>query len=217
MITSHPSNALVLDYASGSLAEGMALAIASHASLCRACSERIGKLERLGGELLQEVETADADGGSLAAMLLRLEEPEPFVAPPPPLDAETNSLLPKPLRQYVGGSLKDLAWKRVGRMYEEVRLPLSRKNLKVSLMRLKPGSLMPQHTHRGQEITLVLAGGYTDNGRAFIRGDFDAKGPSHKHQPVVDEDGECLCFVVLDAPVRLTGTLGRLVNPFLRI
>lgn len=217
MITSHPSNALVLDYVSGSLPEGTALAIASHASLCRACGDRIGNLERLGGEMLKEMEPLEADAPDLDAMLLRLDEPEPFVAPPPPLDAETVSLLPKPLRQYVGASLKDLAWKRVGRMYEEVRLPLSRKGLKVSLMRLKPGALMPQHTHRGQEITLVLAGGYTDNGRAFIRGDFAAKGPSHKHQPVVDEDGECLCLVVLDAPVRLTGTLGRLVNPFLRV
>jgi putative transcriptional regulator len=33
---------------------------------------------------------------------------------------------------------------------------------------------------------------------------------------VADEDGECIGLVVLDAPVRLTGAVGRLVNPFLR-
>ena len=34
---------------------------------------------------------------------------------------------------------------------------------------------------------------------------------------LVDPDGECLCFVVLEAPVKLIGPLGRLINPFLRI
>ena len=84
-------------------------------------------------------------------------------------------------------------------------------------MRLKPGAAMPPHTHRGNEFTLVLAGGYKDQGNQFLRGDFDFKDPSHKHRPVVDNDGPCLCLVVLDAPVKLTGSFGRLVNPFLRI
>jgi putative transcriptional regulator len=76
---------------------------------------------------------------------------------------------------------------------------------------------MPRHSHRGNEYTLVLAGGFSDGGKQFGPGDFVAKDPSHIHQPVVDDDGECLCLVVLDAPLRLTGAMGKLLNPFLRI
>ena len=37
------------------------------------------------------------------------------------------------------------------------------------------------------------------------------------HRPVADEDEDCLCLIVTDAPLRLTGWLGRLLNPFIRI
>jgi putative transcriptional regulator len=37
------------------------------------------------------------------------------------------------------------------------------------------------------------------------------------HRPVADEGEDCLCLVVTDAPLKLTGRLGRLVNPFVRL
>jgi putative transcriptional regulator len=37
------------------------------------------------------------------------------------------------------------------------------------------------------------------------------------HRPVADEDEDCLCLTVTDAPLRLTGWLGRLLSPFVRI
>jgi putative transcriptional regulator len=84
-------------------------------------------------------------------------------------------------------------------------------------MRLDPGSVMPVHSHRGHEFTLVLAGGFRDGSQQFLPGDFAVRDASHRHQPIVDDDGQCLCLVVLDAPLRLTGAVGRLLNPFLRI
>ena len=63
----------------------------------------------------------------------------------------------------------------------------------------------------------VLAGGYKDAGKQFARGDFDVKEVTDHHRPVADEGGECIGLLVLDAPVRLTGPVGRLLNPFLRI
>jgi putative transcriptional regulator len=117
----------------------------------------------------------------------------------------------------LGGSLRALPWHRVGRMFEEVRLPLSGSGVKAALMRIKPGQIMPRHSHSGLEYTLVLAGGYQDKGVAFRRGDYSELDSNQEHQPVADQDGECLCLVVLDAPVRLSGLVGRLINPFLRV
>lgn len=33
---------------------------------------------------------------------------------------------------------------------------------------------------------------------------------------MADPDGECLCLAVTEAPMRLTGVVGRLIAPFLK-
>jgi putative transcriptional regulator len=219
MSTHHPSVELLFDYATGALPEGASLAIATHASLCRQCRDLVHDIEGIGGTLFENTEPEAIAEGALDLALARIEEGRDVLpsAARSAFDAETVRLVPEPLRRYLPASLNDLKWRKVGGMFEEVRLAVSPKALKVALMRLKPGSLMPRHGHKGFEYTLVLAGGYRDNGKQFGPGDFDAKDSSQHHQPRVDDDGECLCLAVLDAPVKLSGTLGRLVNPFLRI
>lgn len=220
MITYHPSNETLLDYAVGAIGEGPALAVATHAAMCRECGEQVAMLETVGGALLDEVRPEPVTDGLLQRTLAMLDEPEPGWVAPMPVDHEDAAQVPEPLLRYIGRGLAHLAWRRVGGIIaavEEVRLPTAAKNVKVSLMRLKAGALMPRHSHRGNEYTLVLAGGFSDGDKQFGPGDFVAKDPSHTHQPVVDDDGECLCLVVLDAPLRLTGAMGKLINPFLRI
>ncbi len=220
MIKHHPDKEILLDYAAGALGEGPALAVASHAALCRDCAEQIEMLEALGGALLEEVRPEPVSDTLLERTLAMLDEPEPAMVAAVRVDLDTAAQVPEPLLRYIGRGLAHLAWRRVGGLVaavEEVRLPIAARNVKVSLMRFKAGSLMPRHSHRGNEYTLVLAGGFSDGDNQFGPGDFVAKDPSHTHQPVVDEDGECLCLVVLDAPLRLTGAMGKLINPFLRI
>ncbi len=76
---------------------------------------------------------------------------------------------------------------------------------------------MPVHTHEGTELTLVLAGAFSDAHGHFLRGDVAEADASVEHQPVADPGEDCLCLAVTDAPLRLTGPFGRLLNPFLRI
>lgn len=217
MIQHHPSAEMLFEYAAGALSEGKALAIAAHCSLCRSCASDVAAFEAVGGALLEAEHGVDVSESALESVLARLDEPVAASKAQPQFDRATRKMLPEPLLRYLNASLSQLPWRSVGRLYEEVRLPLKLKTAKASLMRLKPGTLMPHHGHRGQEWTVVLAGGYHDGGVGFGRGDFDAKDPSHRHQPRVDDDGECLCLVVLDAPVKLSGALGVIVNPFLRI
>jgi putative transcriptional regulator len=218
MINHHPPLELLLDYGTGATPEAVSLIVATHVTLCADCATRIGEIEAVGGAFLETVEPADVGDEVLQAVMMRLDEPEPVVAVrEPSVDAETAAIVPEPLLRYIGRGLAHLAWKGAGMMAEEARLPMRVKGFKAALMRLQPGAAMPVHTHRGSEFTLVLAGGYKDAGNQFLRGDFDFKDPSHEHRPIVDTDGPCLCLVVLDAPVKLTGGFGRLVNPFLRI
>ena len=48
-LSHHPSEALLLDYALGSLAEGWSLAVATHLSLCPMCRQQVAEMEALGG------------------------------------------------------------------------------------------------------------------------------------------------------------------------
>lgn len=218
MINHHPPLELLLDYASGSLGEAISLAIATHCSLCRTCDTQVRRLERVGAVLLDGIPSVDLADEALDRVLERLQESEPqAVAVQKDWDKETRKVTPAPLRRYLGKNLKELAWKRVGRMFEEVRLPLAGKGMKAALMRLEPGALMPRHSHRGSEFTVVLAGEYRDETESFGRGDFDWKVPVDEHQPRVEPNEACICLVILDAPVRLTGPIGMMVNPFLRI
>ena len=80
----------------------------------------------------------------------------------------------------------------------------------------RAGRGLPVHRHGGNEYTLVLAGGFADGRERFDRGDVCVADPSVEHKPVADADQSCVCLVVAEAPVVLTGLLGRLLNPFLK-
>jgi RNA polymerase sigma-70 factor, ECF subfamily len=70
---------------------------------------------------------------------------------------------------------------------------------------------LPVHTHRGNEYTLVMAGSFSDASGDFILADTHVT-----HQPRAWEREDCICFAVMDAPLKMTGFFGRLLNPFLR-
>ncbi len=218
MIIHHPDEEILLDYAAGTLPEALALVVATHVSMCSRCLANVRLVERCGSALLENTAGADLSANALEDILRRLDISEPVERQQiVPVDSETAALLPSPLRRYVSKSLGELSWRRVGRLYEEYRLPVSRHDVKAALYRLPAGCLMPKHSHSSQEYTVVLAGEYRDEKKRYGRGDFSALDASDSHQPIVSPGMPCLCLVALDAPVKLSGAFGMLVNPFLRI
>lgn len=217
MIRHHPASELVLDYAAGALAEPVALAVASHAWLCPVCRDEVARMEDLGGVLLQEIEPAAMSEAALQRTLAELSGPEPETPRAAAMpDDETAALIPPPLRRYLGGSLADLRWRWKGRGMRETPLALSLRGYRASLFRLRPGGMPPSHRHLGNEYTLVLDGSFSEDGEVYVPGDFAHADSSCTHVQRADPERGCLCLAVLDAPVRLTGGLARLVNPFLR-
>lgn len=229
MIRHHPPLEVLLDFATGSLCEPAALVVAAHADLCGKCRKEISSLESIGGEMLAQLEPVGMSENALEAALARLDAPQSFVsavphASPPAIGAPASEattaiadLVPPAVLAHLGGDLSRLVWRKVGGLFDEITLPTSVKGYKASLMRLKPGRTVPVHTHRGREYTLVLAGGFSENGSPYSVGDFTLRDALDVHRLVADKDEECVCLVALDAPIKLTGMLGRLLNPFLRM
>lgn len=209
----HPETDQLATYAAGDMAEAPALVIATHLALCPACRRQVADYEALGGELLDQLSAEPLAADSLTRTLARLNgEPSQSTPPaattsPPPVGAP---LLPQPLRDYVSQAWTDRgSWRSV--MPGLRTLKLKAGGAKVWMMELGAGRPIPHHGHRGHEMVLVLSGGYHDGETGYGPGDVQMSGPETIHQPVADEDGPCVCLVMVEGALRPTSLLGRIV------
>lgn len=215
-ITHHPSQEALADYAAGAASEAESLIIATHLALCPACREHVAAFEAVGGALVDEIEPASLSDSAMDRMLqaIVLSPREPEARPRTRTKAVTGGV-PEPLRSYLPADMADLPWHTVLRGLDEIELNTGGRG-RTRLLRIKAGTTMPRHTHGGVEHTLVLSGGFTDQGRHYGRGDMAVADGSVDHTPVADEGEDCICLTVTSAPLKLTGTLSRFMNPFIK-
>ena len=212
----HPDSDLLLSYATGTLAAGPSLIVATHLALCPHCRADVVGMEAIGGALLSADAGVAVSDDLLPGILARLDGPPPADPPPPAMvPAGRMAILPEPLRSQIGGDVDRVRWRLTIPGLHEAAIPCVGGSLR--MMRIRPGRGMPRHTHRGDEFTLVLAGGFSDAGGHYGRGDFATTDANIDHRPVADADGDCICVAFNDAPLRLTGLFLRLLNPFLRV
>lgn len=209
----HPGDALLMDYAGGCLGEAGGLVVATHLALCPGCRHAVGEMEAVGGALLEELEPDPVSPGALDALLARLDEPDRPM-PPRRRMCTAPSLIPEPLRRHVGGNLAAMRWRMLAPGFQCVDIPLSRGE-QARLIRMKGGVSAPRHSHEGLELALVLDGGFHDTLGQFARGDVAVGDGTIDHKPVADPEG-CVCLSVTLGRLRLTGAVGRFLNPFLR-
>lgn len=211
----HFPEELLLDHAAGSLPEGLALLVATHAALCPACRRTLAEAEALGGALLAGLEPAAMAPEALDRVLAEIDaenggDVKRISAP------DGDPLLPPPLHDYVGRDVEALAWRRLLPGVAASKLQAAAGELPVRLLRIAPGKAVPRHCHRGLEATLVLAGGYDDAGGHYARGDVQLGDAGLDHRPVAAPGAPCLCLVYEEAPLKLTGPLGRWFNSLIR-
>ncbi len=218
----HPNEELLQAYAAGHLEEAIALLVATHTALCPDCRHAVEDMEEIGGALLDGLEPTSLSEDALDRCLQRLGEPEAQldipeskVAAPMGAPVEGDILVPEPLRGYLGGALASLDWRTRGNVSEVDLLP-QRSSVRTKLLKIRAGAAIPQHTHEGAEITMVLSGGFSDEHGHYLRGDVSVADNQIEHRPVADDDEDCLCISITDAPLRFTGPVGRWLNMFVR-
>jgi len=85
------------------------------------------------------------------------------------------------------------------------------------LLHIPAGAAVPDHGHRGTELTLVLQGAFVDQVSRFGPGAIEIVNEDLNHTPVADIGADCICLAATDAPLRFRALMPRLAQPFLRI
>jgi putative transcriptional regulator len=210
----HPADEMLAAYGAGSLDEGTAVLISTHLALCPRCRKEVARVEAMGGAMLEELSAAEMGEGALDSVLSRIASLSSPPPPPPSVPSPGPSFFPRPLRDYVGADLATLPWKRLAKGIEQVIL-LESHATRVRLLRIGAGVVVPEHGHGGMELTMALQGGFADQGHHYGRGDVAVADGATVHSPAADRSEPCICLAVTDAPLKLTGMMGRLLNPFL--
>ncbi|WP_372573371.1 ChrR family anti-sigma-E factor [Ruegeria jejuensis] len=212
-IKHHLTDELLMAYSAGTLPEAFNLMVATHLSLCDTCRAQAESYDALGGCMLQDApDSVDMADGALDATLA-------LIAGGPAPDAPTHpscDVLPAPLRDYVGGGVSDIRWKPVGMGVKQAILPTS-SAASARLLFIPAGAAMPDHGHKGMELTMVLQGAFSDEIDRFARGDVEIADEDLEHMPVADISADCICLAVTDAPLKFNSLIPKLVQPFLRI
>ncbi|MDI7775855.1 ChrR family anti-sigma-E factor [Asticcacaulis sp. EMRT-3] len=213
----HPGEDVLWDYHCGRLSGGQALIMRAHTETCAQCRADLRLLDAVGGAMLETADEVAMSENALDLALARIERP---------VEAETETMpalprrpaflqgfeLPESLRDVV---VKKRYWAAPGVWMAPVEAGDSSKTAKTFLMHVKKGMTMPEHTHRGREMTLVLKGRFSDALGQYEVGDLTVCDEVVHHSPSIQED--CLCLVTLEASILPLTWLGRLIQPISRV
>lgn len=210
-ISHHFDDATLIAYSSGTLNKGMALLVESHLEMCENCMEQVQTSNRIGGDLLRQIQPVAMKSGSLDQVLSMLDDVEPEA---PVVSRSHNAEVPASLVEYIGDDLDALDWKTMGMGVQQYDLKFGGAGA-ARLLRIQPGVSVPHHTHTGNELTLILRGSYSDEIGRFRVGDVADLDDQLEHQPIVDTEHECICLIATDSPLKFSGLMGKLVQPFI--
>lgn len=220
MIKFHPPLDVLEQYVRGDLNAALGVVVATHVDMCRHCQQQVAALEEELSEALfnEELPVADAQ---LDAMLANIMEQPAAPAEHmggQPLTGSRHSVLqldgqefrlPRPLARMKN---KIGPWSRMPGNLMRAPLDLGTDE-KVNLIYMQRGSSLPEHTHKGQEATLVVNGTFRDEFASYHDGDFMLLDSEQHHSPQTAEE-DCLTLAFLDAPLHFTSGVSRLLNPF---
>lgn len=201
-------------YAAGRLSPSFALMVETQASLRTDIRQDVQFAEAVAGAMLEEEELDRMAPNAFETALRAIDaeaggrDDAALAAANRAGDAVRELLgLPEPLRERALDVCATSGWKRLTRGVSRLDLGLDQGE-HAHLYRIEPGHGVPRHSHKADEYTLVVQGGFTDASGSFGPGDISCQTPEDTHQPVADEDGVCIALAVSGGGLKFTGVLG---------
>lgn len=217
MISFHPNFADLQRFSAGNCETAMALMISAHVDMCPQCQQDCIEIQaELAKELFSPQTVIEPLDSQYLDMVSKITE-LPIVDN---LESTANNAtieldgkffeLPRALRKYAKNTGN---WSRlVGKLWQA---PVDLGDIgKANFIYMEKGGRVPEHTHKGTEMTLVIDGQYGDGIAEYDCGDFTLMNNRHKHLPHSEADDGCLVFTIVDQPLHFTAGIARLLNPF---
>ena len=202
-------DALLVDYAAGALSQPLEILIETHLAMNPESAKTMQMLMQLGGILLEECEPVSLSEDALDKVMSAIAEDE---EPLQKVTHSENSFLPRPISDYIPDLSCTKSWRSAGIGIARHDVKFSQSDMRATIYRIQPSRAVPSHSHTGSEITLVLAGGFSDESGTFRPGDIAVQEAGEVHKPVADADGECIVFAVNEGDIRLAGPFGRVFS-----
>ncbi|MFT7683228.1 MAG: putative transcriptional regulator [Moritella dasanensis] len=220
MIKYHPSHELLDTFVTGQLPASFSAAIAIHTELCEICRNKVAQLESTHATSTFISSAANEESDLTADMLFNDWEMDSLISSITDNDEiihataavpqaisfnHTEYRLPRALQHIALG--KQL---NVGKLTRS-RLDLNEGAIHASLLHIQAGGSIPNHTHKGTELTLLLEGSFEDEMGTYNKGDFILLNSDHTHSPMTKHG--CLCYTVVDSPLTFTDGMAKILNP----
>jgi putative transcriptional regulator len=204
-ITHHLDDATLMSCAAGSQPEALAAVVSSHLAVCPRCRAEL-KQHALIGEALFE--------GLRPEPVTRDAPVVAFRAGEATADEAEACEMPAALHAALNGRFDEVPWRRAAPGVWHYPIPLSSgAKGDLRLLKVAPGTKLPEHGHGGSELTLILDGSYSDEYGTFRRGDVADLGDDAEHRPIADPVHGCICLAASDEKPRFTGMIARLLQP----
>lgn len=208
-INHHTPDALLAAYASGSLAQPFAVVVAAHVSMCLECRAALLAHQTVGGAVMEVGAQSAVSDGLKASILDQLDD-----EPAPEVTYARSSIFPSPVMAALKG--KPPRWKSLGMGVRQSILSADDTG-SVRLLYIPGGRAMPDHSHSGMELTLVLQGSFSDETGRFGVGDMEVAFDDLEHTPTADIGPACICLAAAEAPLRFSSIIPRMLQPIFRI
>lgn len=210
-----------LDHAAGAaITPGQDMLLRSHLEISVPARAHAASMARIGGALLESLDDAadlafDAD--DIFALDATFEAARPKPEPAAVATAGEAALpdcLPDVLRDFIDREGIALRWEFLGPGLGKAMLWHSEADERLWLLRARPGVAIPQHGHRGTELTLVLQGSFLDGEQRYERGDVEEADPEVEHDIKIGEGEECICLALTQGKLRFDDPLLRILQVF---
>lgn len=226
MIKHHPTTDLLTSFVSGELTASLSAAIAMHNELCPTCQQKVLLMtEEIADSVFdtpskdlsanEDVLVSDSENTNFTDMnfsdminSITSSDECALVVEDVPVTINVKGLsyeLPRAIRHMNMGK-----WNSLGKLSRS-RIQLDEGEVHTSLLKIDAGGNVPEHTHKGYELTLLLSGEFSDEKGRYVPGDFIMLDASHTHTPITETG--CLCFTVANAPQHFTQGFNKLLNP----
>lgn len=218
--THHPSQAWLLDYTLGHLNQAFETIVGAHIGACQQCREDVAFAESIGGEIISDLNEAPLNvKADYAKQRFDVEESHSSTCTEKTsraIETVAAESFEHFVETYLNSSINALRWRSIGNGLKICRLS-NYDDTRLWMLKAKPATVLPAHTHLGSELTMVLKGAYFCGSEIYKAGDIEDADEEITHQPVVTSEGECICLAVTEGNLQFESWLPRLLQPLIGI